>query len=52
MTTYILELKIVLYYKWWNYCLQFKINRLSGEIKLFIILFKLAQLVKFKLALI
>ena len=36
----------------WNYCLQIKINRLSGETKLFIMLFKLAQLDKSELALI
>ena len=35
-----------------NHCLLFKINRLSGESQLFIILFKLAQSVKFELVLI
>ena len=35
-----------------NYCSQFIIDRLSGEIKLFIILFKLTKLVKFVFALI
>ena len=35
-----------------NYYTQFTMNKLSIETKLFIILFKLAQLVKFVLALI
>ena len=52
MTTCILDLILVLRYKWWNYRLQFKINRLSDETKLFIILLKLAQLVQLDLALI
>ena len=51
MTTSSLELKFVLRYKWWNYCLQFKINELSGETKRFL-LFKLAQLLKLELTLI
>ena len=46
MTTCSLELKVILCYKWWNYYLQFKMNKMSGENKLFIILFKLAKLVK------
>ena len=42
----------VLVWKWWNYCLLFKMNRLLGKTKLFIILLKLAQLGEFELALI
>ena len=38
--------------KWWNYCSLFIMSRLLDESKLFIILFKLAQLVKFELNLI
>ena len=52
MTTCSLELEFVPRYKLWIYCQQFEINCLSGENKLFIILFKLAQLAKFELALI
>ena len=51
MNTCSSELEFVLCYKWYNYCSQLKINRLSGEIEIFIILFKLAELVKFDLAL-
>ena len=52
MTIHSLELKFVQCYKRGNYCLQFKMNKLSGEFKLIVILFKLAQFVKFELALI
>ena len=52
MTICSLESKFILYYKWWNYYLQFRINELSIETKLFIILFKLGKLVKFVLVVI
>ena len=45
-------MKFVLCYKWWNNFLKFKINKLSGQTKLFVMLFKWGQLVKLKLALI
>ena len=46
------DLKFDLCCKWSNYYLQFTGNKRSIETKLFIILFKLAQLVKFMLKLI
>ena len=44
-----MEVKLVLRYKWWNYYLQFRMNKLSIETKLFLKLFTLAKLVKFVL---
>ena len=52
MTICNLELKVALGYKWLYCYLEFTINKLSSKTKLFIILFKLAQLVKFVLSLI
>ena len=49
MTTCTLELKFKECCKWLIYYLQFAMNKLSIETQLFIILFKLAQLVKFGL---
>ena len=51
VTTFILELKF-LCYKLRNYYVQFTMNKLPIGVKLFIILFKFAQLVNFYLVLI
>ena len=52
VTTSSLELNLTLCCKWRNYYLQLIMNKMPIETKLFIILFQLAQLVKFLLALI
>ena len=51
MTTNNLELELLSFQKWCNYYSQFTINKLLDKAKLFV-MFELAQLVKFDLALI
>ena len=47
-----LKLKFTVCWKWWNYYLQYAMNKLSIETNLLFIVFKLTQLDKFVLALI
>ena len=51
MTSCSLGVKFPLCCKWWNHYLEYTINQLPIETKLFIILFKLVQLTKFMLTL-
>ena len=47
MTICNLEWNVALGYKWLYYYLEYTINKLSSKTKLFIIIFKLVQLVEF-----